>query len=98
MKRQSITLKATNEAELKAELIKISKQNPGKAITAYVSFGSAKAYINQSLSRIPVDQLDTRQMLNCFNGYIAFVDGKLVKPTKGWKTQQNLSDVRNHQD
>lgn len=98
MKRETISLSVTNEADLKAELIKISKAHPTAAITALVTFGQARAYIYPSLSRIGVDQPDTRQMLACFNGHLAYVNGKLVKPTSGWIARQNRHDSRTHQD
>ncbi len=98
MKRQHIPLKATNEAELKAEVVALSKQHPTKAVTVLVTFGVARAYLHTSVSRIPVDGPDTRQMLTHFNGHIAFVAGKLVKPTKGWNKKQDLYNARTHQE
>jgi hypothetical protein len=96
MAKQTVNIKATNEKELTAELINLSNQNPGKAVTAYVTFGICRAYIYPSVARISVDQPDSRQMLSTYQA-IAFVNGKLAQPSKGWMSKQVLADKRTHE-
>lgn len=93
MAKQTVTLKVSSEKELTAALVDLSKKNPGKAVTCYARFGTFEAYIYPSVSRISVDQADTRQMLATYKA-IAFVNGKLVQPTKGWTNRQIAYDLR----
>jgi len=98
MARQVINGKATNPEELKAEMVEISLANPKAAITAHTYFGIVRIYITKSLARLPLDDPDTREMLNVHNGFIAYVNGELVKPTPGWIARKNIYDVRSHND
>lgn len=98
MARQRIQIDATNQEELTAALIEISNQNPGRPITAAVHFGTVDVYVNRSLSTIPLDQLDTRQMLDSYDGKIAFLNGKLVEPTPGWAMARKIYMKKGYKD
>jgi hypothetical protein len=85
-----------SEVALKAELVKISNANPGKAVLVAGQFGKLTIYIYKSLSAIPVDSAQARSMIWSFGG-VAFVNGKLSQPTKGWSRKQVLADKATYQ-
>lgn len=85
---QKLTIEAANEAELKDKVTSISRNHPDKAVTVLVSFGTCRVMIYDSLSRVPVDSPDTRQMLFSYGG-LAFVNGELKQPTLAQQVKIN---------
>jgi hypothetical protein len=79
-----------NVEQLKALLIKLSKETPNMVFTAAVTFSTARIYSYKNRSSIPVDDVDSRTMLQFFNG-ICYKNGELLQPTKGWK-QRKIDD------
>jgi hypothetical protein len=90
MKKQIETKEVNTIEQLTALLSKHSKANPTKVYTAAVTFQTANIYEYKNRSSIPVDAMDSRTMLEYFNG-ICFKNGKLLQPTKGWK-QRRIDD------
>lgn len=76
-----------NEAALKAELIKVSKQNPTNAVLVGGQFGSFSIIVYKSLASIAVDSPESRGMIWSYGG-VAFVNGKISQPTRGWQNKQ----------
>lgn len=83
-----------SDASLKAELIKVSKQNPTNAIVVGGQFGNFSIMIYKSLASIPVDSPESRGMIWSYGG-VAFVNGKIAQPTRGWQNKQVKVDMAN---
>lgn len=75
---KTITSKATNLNELKAEIVKISKANPTKWYTFSAVFGSVR--IHESDKKPVYNGAGTDQTYHDFGGF--FQNGQVVKPSK----------------
>jgi hypothetical protein len=81
--------KATNEKELKAELVKISKRNPSKTYTYYRTWGAAEIIEHEGKVRTT----DGEDCYRAFGGF--FKNGKIEKPHSAWLRQFNYIPCRN---
>jgi len=75
---KTITSKATNLNELKAEIVKVSKSNPSKYYTFSAVFGNVKIY--ESDKKPTFNSAGADQTYHDFGGF--FSNGQVVKPSK----------------
>ena len=85
-----IKTRITSEAEGNEAIMKASKANPSKIITAYGRWGKLDIFINDRQPR--TDSLDTIQTYNLNGGFIK--NGKVINPTKTWMDKHNKIPMR----
>ncbi len=77
------------EKQIDNEIIKISKKNPTRIITAYARLGKVTFYLYGNQPRI--DSADTIQTFKAYGGF--YKNGKVIKPTKTWFNRHNFIPV-----
>jgi len=90
MNYQTIEIRIESEEEGQAAILKASKSNPDKIITAYGRFGKLDIFINDRQPR--TDSPDTTQTYKLSGGFIK--NGKVIKPTKTWLDKHNKIPMR----
>jgi hypothetical protein len=85
---------APNEKALIAEMVKLSKKYPTNPVLVLGNYGEPEFYIYKNLSSVPVDTMATRSMLRIHGGF--YMNGKIVKPTRGWQNKQVKVDNANY--
>jgi len=77
-----------NIKELEAAAREISRDNPGKIVTYFVTFGEARFQVHD---RKPRSSTWGEQTYRDFGGF--FKDGEIVRPLKSWIRQFNFCPV-----
>jgi hypothetical protein len=69
----------TNDTQLERELIKVSKDNPKKYITFFVTFGKTRIFIHDRKPQSP-NTGGSDETFRTFGGF--FRNGEIVKPSE----------------
>ena len=80
----------TTEKQLKQEIVKISKQNPTKHITFFVTFGKTRIFIHDRKPQ-SLNASGAEDCFRCFGGF--FKNGEIVKPSKSFIKKFNFCPV-----